>query len=62
MSYSEMTLEQLLDEYYETRTHATIFFNTSEHPMTNGAAEIFDILVHNYLEIQAEIERRTLHE
>ena len=62
MPYSEMTLEQLLDEYFYMRRDANNFFNDCCHPMTNGAAEIYDILVHNYLEIATEIERRTISE
>lgn len=57
-----MTLEQLLDEYFYMRRDANNFFNDCCHPMTNGAAEIYDILVHNYLEITTEIERRTISE
>ena len=62
MSYKEMDLEELLDEYFYMRRDADNFFNECPHPMTNGAAEIYDILVHNYLEIMTEIERRISHE
>ena len=62
MLYSGMTLEQLLDEYFYMRRDAENFFNECSHPMTNGAAEIYDILVHNYLEIATEIEGRTICE
>ena len=62
MSYKEMDLEALLNEYFYMRRDANDFFNECSHPMTNGAAEISDILVHNYLEIMAEIERRISHE
>jgi len=62
MPYSKMTLEQLLDEYFYMRRDADNFFNECYHPMTNGAAETYDILVNNYLEVFAEIERRTFHE
>ena len=62
MSYEEMSLEELLDEYFYMRRDANNFFNECSHPMTNGAAEVYDILVHNYLEIMTEIERRTFHE
>ena len=62
MPYSEMTLEQLLDEYFYMRRDADNFFNTCYHPMTNDAAETYDILVNNYLEVFTEIERRTFHE
>ena len=62
MSYSKMPLEQLLNEYFWSRRDAEDFFNDCSHSMTNGAAEIYDILVNNYLEIQTKIERRTFHE
>ena len=62
MAYEEMSLEELLDEYFYMRRDANDFFNECSHPMTNGAAEIYDILVHNYLEIMTEIERRISHE
>lgn len=62
MPYSEMTLEQLLDEYFYMRRDAENFFNDCYHPMTNGAAETYDILVNNYLEVFSEIERRTIPE
>lgn len=38
------------------------FFNECAHPVTNGATETYDTLVHNYLEIMTEIERRISHE
>ena len=60
MSYKEMDLEELLDEYFYMRRDANDFFNECSHPMTNGAAEIYDILVNNYMEIMTEIERRTI--
>ena len=62
MPYSGMTLEQLLDEYFYMRRDAENFFNECSHPMTNGAAEVYDILVHNYLEIATEIEKRIVKE
>ena len=62
MSYKEMDLEELLDEYFYMRQDANNFFNECSHPMPNGAAEIYDILVHNYMEIMNEIERRTISE
>ena len=62
MSYKEMDLEELLDEYFYMRRDANDFFNECSHPMTNGAAEVYDTLVHNYLEIMTEIERRISHE
>jgi len=58
MSYSEMSLEELLDEYFYMRRDANDFFNECSHPMSDNAAEIYDTLVHNYLEIQTEIEGR----
>lgn len=58
MTYEEMSLEELLDEYFYMRRDANDFFNECSHPMTNGAVEVYDILVHNYLEIMTEIERR----
>lgn len=57
-----MSLEEPLDEYFYMRRDANDFFNEYSHPMTNGAAEVYDILVHNYLEIMTEIERRISHE
>ena len=57
-----MDLEELLDEYFYMRRDANDFFNECSHPMTNGAAEVYNILVNNYLEIMTEIERRTSHE
>ena len=62
MSYEEMSLEELLDEYFYMRRDANDFFNECSHPMANGAAEIYDILVHNYLEIMTKIERRITSE
>ena len=62
MSYKEMNLEELLNEYFYMRRDSDEFFKECSHPMTNGAAEVYDILVHNYLEIMTEIERRTFHE
>ena len=62
MSYKEMDLEELLDEYFYMRRDANDFFNECSHPMTNGAAEIYDILVNNYMEIINEIERRIISE
>ncbi len=62
MTYEEMSLEELLDEYFYMRRDANDFFNECSHPTTNGAAEIYDILVHNYLEIMTKIERRISHE
>ena len=62
MTYKEMSLEDLLDEYFYMRRDADDFFNECSHPMANDAAEIYDILVHNYLEIMTEIERRTTSE
>ena len=58
MSYKEMDLEELLDEYFYMRSDANDFFNECSHQMTNGAAEVYDILAHNYLEIMTKIERR----
>ena len=62
MSYKEMNLEELLNEYFYMRRDADDFFNACSHQMINGAAEVYDILVHNYLEIMTEIERRISHE
>jgi hypothetical protein len=62
MSYKEMDLEELLDEYFYMRRDANDFFNECSHPMSNCAAEIYDTLVNNYMEIMNEIERRTFHE
>ena len=44
------------------RRDADNFFNECSHPMTNGAAEIYNILVNNYQEVFTEIEGRTFHE
>lgn len=57
-----MNLEELLDEYFYMRCDANDFFNECAHPVTNGATETYDTLVHNYLEIMTEIERRISHE
>ena len=62
MIYEEMSLEELLDEYFYMRRDANDFFNECSHPMSNSVAEIYDILVHNYLEIMTEIERRITSE
>ena len=62
MSYKEMDLEELLDEYFYMRRDANDFFNECSHPMSDFAAEIYDTLVHNYMEIMTEIERRTITE
>lgn len=62
MPYSKMSIEELLDEYFYMRRDANDFFNECSHPMSGNAAEIYDTLVNNYLEIQTEIERRTFYE
>ena len=60
MSYKEMSLEELLNEYFYMRREANDFFNECSYPLMGEAAEIYNTLVNNYLEVQSEIERRTI--
>ena len=64
MSYfSERSLENLLEDYYEARRDLDNFYR--EVPYWNEIESTRDIsatLTNNLKNIQAEIERRTFHE
>ena len=62
MTYSEMTLGQLLDEYYYARCELDEFFRSVPHwSSKQETRDITTTLVNNCNEVFVEIERRTFH-
>ena len=63
MLYSEMSLEDLLDEYYYARCELDEFFKSVPcWAIKQETRDIATTLANNCSEVFVEIERRTFHE